>query len=185
VAATAGGTEVRSVALSGGPVDRRSEPGTWKLSAWPWLVDGPTGEGGATVLRNLATGHDVPVARTPKSTTACSPLWCRVAAITRDGTTHLQVMRPDGSDRREIGGSAAQTVIVDVAPLDRFDVVGEIDPNADLSGGERLDVVELATHRTVEVSPAAANIAYRDGVLSWSTGPTGALILHSLDLRTV
>ena len=38
-AAPGTGTEIRSVALSGGPVDVRTEPGTWILAGWPgWPI---------------------------------------------------------------------------------------------------------------------------------------------------
>src|SRR6185312_11708462 len=44
-------TEVRSVALTGGPVRSVPQAGTWKLSAFPWLVDGVNQAAGATRLR--------------------------------------------------------------------------------------------------------------------------------------
>jgi hypothetical protein len=178
-------TEVRSVALSGGPVDVRTERGAWKLSAWPWLVNGVVDSGGASVLRNLATHRDVPVSSTRRAATDCSPTWCRVVALTRDGYTRIDLMRPDGSGRRRIAGRTASVEIVDVAPLDRFEVLTEINSYAELSGNARLLVVEIATRRTVEVSPAASNVSYRAGVLWWSTGTFDAFVRHTLDLRTV
>jgi hypothetical protein len=178
-------TEVRSVALSGGPVDIRTERGGWKLSEWPWLVNGFADSGGASVLRNMATNRDVPVSSTPRSATDCSPIWCRVVALTHDGYTRIDLMHPDGSARQRVGGSTASTELVDVAPLDRFEVLAQIDPYAELSGNARLVVFEIATRRTVEVSPAAGNVSYRAGVLWWSTGTWDSFIRHTLDLRTI
>ena len=179
-------TRVRSVALTGGPVRTRDEPGTWKLSAYPWLVNGVSDTSGSTVLRDLTTGRDTPVRRErARATAACSPAWCRVVSLTGDGRSRIEVMRPDGSDRRRIGDGTVATVIVDVAPLDRFEVLSRIGPTSELTGNNELIVVDLATRRTVEVSPDAGSVSYRDGMLWWSTGKLDAIVWHALDLRTV
>lgn len=178
-------TEVRSVALSGGAVDIRTEPGAWKLSAWPWLVNGFANSGGASTLRNMATKRDVSVSNTRRATTNCSPTWCRVVALTRDGYTRIDLMRPDGSARQHIGDRTASADIVDVAPLDRFEVLTQTDSYAELSGNARLVVFEIATRRTVEVSPAAGDVSYRGGILWWSTGNREAFVRHCVDLRTI
>jgi hypothetical protein len=178
-------TEVRSVALGGGAVQVRTEPGSWKFSAWPWLVNGVTAAVGATALRNLVTGRDIAVPSTRKGATDCGPTWCRVAELTADGSTRIDLMHPDGSAREHIGGSTAETEIVDVAPLDRFEVLGQFDGNSELTGNVQLVVFEIATRRTVEVSPDAGSIVYRNGVLWWSTGNRETFVRHALDLRTV
>ncbi|MFI7546736.1 hypothetical protein [Actinoplanes sp. NPDC049599] len=179
-------TQVRSVALTGGPVRILRQPGTWKLSAYPWLVNGVNDSSGSTLLRDLTTGRDSPVRDAGARTiTACSPVWCRVASLTRDGQNRIELMRPDGSDRARIAGDTAATVIVDVAPLDRFEVLARIGPNSELTGNNELIAVELATRRTVTVSPDAGSVAYRNGMLWWSTGNLDAVVWHALDLRTV
>jgi hypothetical protein len=179
-------TQVRSVALTGGPVQTRDEPGTWKLSAYPWLVNGVNDTSGSTLLRNLSTGRDSPVRGAgARATTACSPTWCRVASLTRDGLNRIELMRPDGSARERLAGDTAATVIVDVAPLDRFEVLARIGPNSELTGNNELIAVEFATHRTVAVSPDAGSVSYRGGMLWWSTGNLDAIVWHALDLRTV
>jgi len=179
-------TQVRSVALTGGPVQTRSEPGTWKLSAYPWLVNGVNDTVGSTVLRNLSTGRDSPVHKArARGITACSPAWCRVASLTADGLNRIELMRPDGSGRERIAGDTAITVIVDVAPLDRFEVLARVGPNSELTGNNELIAVEIATRRTVTVSPDAGSVSYRGGMLWWSTGNLDAIVWHALDLRTV
>lgn len=179
-------TRIRSVALTGGPVRTRREPGTWKLSAWPWLVNGVNDSAGSTVLRNLATGRDTPVRRVrDRATVACSPAWCRVVSLTGDGLSRIELMRPGGGDRHRLAGDTAATVIVDVAPLDRFEVLARIGPNSELTGNNELIAVELATRRTVEISPDAGAVSYRGGMLWWSTGNLDAVVWHALDLRTV
>jgi hypothetical protein len=183
---TGGVTEVRSVALAGGAVDSRTESGMWQLSAWPWLVNGVTDSVGATVLRNLDTGRDVAIAHSGgRATTNCSPVWCRVASIDDRGLNRIDVMRPDGTARRRVAGDPAATIIGDVAPLDRFDVISQVDPNAELNGNVQLLVIDLVTHSTIEVSPEAAKVSYRNGVLWWATGNQQSFIWHSVDLRTI
>jgi hypothetical protein len=93
-------TEVRSVALTGGAVDVRAQSGSWRFAGWPWLVDGATNTAGATTLRNLSTGQDVPVTRTRKAETACSPQWCQVVSLDGDGYGH----RADAPRRQRPGG---------------------------------------------------------------------------------
>jgi hypothetical protein len=94
-------------------------------------------------------------------------------------------MHPDGTARRRIAGGTATTVIADVAPLDRFDILAEQGPTSDLTGNVELVAVEIATHRTIEISPDAGRISYRDGVLWWSTGNLDTFVWHSIDLRTI
>lgn len=179
-------TEIRSVALTGGPVDTRVEAGNWELSAWPWLVNGVTEAAGTTGLRNLATNQDVAVTGVGnRSATNCSPTWCRVVTLARDGYNNIDLMHPDGTARRRIAGGTATTVIADVAPLDRFDILAEQGPTSDLTGNVELVAVEIATHRTIEISPDAGRISYRDGVLWWSTGNLDTFVWHSIDLRTI
>jgi len=183
---TGGETEIRSVALTGGPVEVRREAGTWQLSAWPWLVDGVNSAAGATTLRNLSTGRDVPVVHARKrATTDCSPTWCRVVSLTGDGANRIELMHPDGTARKTIAGDNSETAIADVAPLDRFEVYSQLGPNSDLAGSTGLLVYETTTRRTVEITPSAGKILYRGGVLWWSTGNLESIVWHSLDLRTV
>jgi hypothetical protein len=180
-----GTTEIRSVALTGGPVAVRMEPGTWQLSAWPWLVNGVNQAAGATALRNMATGQEVTVAKARKrATTDCSPSWCVVVSLSDDGLNRLELMRPDGSSRKRISADAA-TAIADVAPLDRFEVFSQVGPNSELTGTSELLVYETATRRTVEINPSAGKVFYRAGVLSWSTGNLESSVWHTIDLRTV
>ncbi|MFG1608118.1 hypothetical protein [Actinoplanes sp. NPDC049265] len=176
-------TEVRSVALTGGAVRVEAQPGTWQLSAWPWMVDGVTSGGGATTLKNLATGGAVAVPADPRAVTNCGPHWCRAVSLTEDGA-RIDLMRPDGTSRREVAEGPVETVVADVGPLDRFEVFAETGGNADFSGNVRLMIYDIAGRRAVQVSPDAANVGYRGGVLWWSTGTQDVFLRHSLDLRT-
>jgi hypothetical protein len=179
-------TNIRSVALAGGPVTTRAVPGSWQLSAWPWLADGVTATSGTTRLRNLVTGQEVGVSGAgPRSATRCTPAWCQVVSLSRAGFNRIELMHPDGTSRQSVAGVTAATVIADAAPLDRFEVFSELGPDSDLTGNTQLLVYEIATRRTVQVSPDAGKVSYSNGVLWWATGNQQNFIWHALDLRTV
>lgn len=178
-------TQVRSVALAGGPTDVRAEPGTWAFTAWPWMTNGVVNSAGATALRNVTTGQDRPIPATTRGVTACSPTWCQVVSITKDGSTRIDLMHPDGSARRTIAGGDANTVIADVALLDRYEVISQQTSTSQLTGNVQVLIYEIATRRTAEVSPDAFSVAYRGGILSWSTGSQQSFIRHALDLRSL
>jgi hypothetical protein len=180
-----GGTEIRSVALTGGQVTKNPEKGTWQLSAWPWLVDGVAAASGSTTLHNLTTGADVTIAAPAKAVTNCSPSWCRVVSFDKKGFPRIELMHPDGSQRRTVATGEVETQIADIAVLDRFEVYAKVDANANLTGNAQILLYEIATRRTVEISPDASGVDYRSGVLWWSTGSQDDFVRHSLDLRTI
>ncbi len=177
-------TEIRSVPLAGGPVDVRTERGAWALTAWPWLVNGVAEQSGTTTLRNLATGVARRVQTGPTELVSCSPAWCRVTVTAGTDQARIDVMRPDGTERRRVAGGRVSAALTDVVPLDRFEVVAEPDPNIDLTGTHRLLVHDLVRRTTVSLGAGANAAVYRGGVLWWSTGDRDALVWHTLDLRT-
>ena len=178
-------TEIRSVALTGGRVEIREEPGVWALTAWPWLTDGGGDQAGTTRLRNLATNRDTPVETTGTELTTCAAAWCRVLVMNGDGLARIDMMRPDGTARRRVAGSAAGAAITDVAVLDRFEIISETTPDSDLTGTAGLLIYDLKTDRTIDVAAAADGAFSRGGVLWWATGDQDSLIWHTVDLRTV
>ena len=178
-AAGAGATAVRTVALTGGPVSTRVEPGSWQMSAWPWL----TGEG---ALRNLETGKDVAVAAGGTELATCGPVWCRVMVTGAGGLVRIDVMHPDGTARQRVAGPAAGAALPDAAVLDRFEVLTEPQPNSAVTGTEGLLVHDITTKRTVDLSVAATAVHCRGTVLFWSTGDSPeTTVWHTLDLATV
>ncbi len=179
-----GATEIRSVALAGGPVDVRREPGSWKLSRWPWLVPDSGDQTAPDVLRNLSTQQSIAAPSVGRSMVTCSPTWCQVAALTSDGY-RITVMHPDGTARRQLADGSAIPAVVDVVPLDRFALLVQVGPLSDQTGTRELIAMDLVTGRKVEISPDARNIAENNGVLWWATGTTNTPVWHVLDLRTV
>lgn len=178
-------TEIRSVPLAGGKVTVAEEPGTWSLSAWPWLADGAGNQTGTTRLRNPVTKRDVEVRTTGAELTTCGPVWCRVMVLTSDALARIDVMHPDGTARQRIAGGNARAALPDVALLDRFEVLSEPQPDSDLTGTEALVIYDITTGRTIDVNVAVDGAFSRGGVLWWSTGDQDTIVWHTLDLRTV
>jgi hypothetical protein len=176
-------TEVRSVPIGGGPVEVRNEPGTWTLSAWPWLAS--AGSSGRAQLRRLDTAHVVTVDTGGDLLDKCGPTWCRVFALA-GGAVRSELIRPDGSDRRRVTDDTTTAPIVDVAVLDRFEVLcGNTSALAAAIGGRRLLVYDIKSSQLVRAAEATVSVFYRGGVLWWSTGTAGRTAWHTLDLRTV
>jgi hypothetical protein len=107
-----------------------------------------------------------------------------VVSLSGEGN-RIELMHPDGTAAELVAEGTAETVIADVAPLDRFEVLGEMGPNSAQTGNVQLRIFEVATRRTVQVSPDAGRIGYLNGVLWWSTGNLTSYVWHSLDLRTI
>ncbi|WP_433829994.1 hypothetical protein ACQP2E_09670 [Actinoplanes sp. CA-015351] len=177
-------TEIRSIPLTGGPVDKNTEKGQWALSAWPWLTDDVGGQSGEIRLRNRETRETRTITAGPAEWTMCSPAWCRVMVNSAAGLARIDLMRPDGSERRRIAGPGTQAAVNDVAVLDRFEILSEPRPDSDLTGTAGLIVHDVRTGTTVTLSAAADLAASRDGMLWWSTGSREATVWHTLDLRT-
>ncbi len=178
-------TEFRSVALTGGTVSKRSEKGTWGLAAWPWAVDGQHSARGATTLLNLQTNATVATPAADRAVTGCGATWCQMVSINPDGYSRIDLSHPDGSNRRKVLEGNVATAITDVAVLDRFEVLAKTTTQSDLTGNQQLLVYDLSNRHLVLVSPDAGNIAYRAGVLWWSTGDQSSFVRNSLDLRTI
>jgi hypothetical protein len=178
-------TELRSVPLTGGEVTVRAVPGVWSLNAWPWLSDAAGDQTGTTVLRDVTSNREIRVAGTGAELITCGPVWCRVMVMAEDGLARIDVMHPDGTARQRIAGGNARAAVTDVAVLDRFEVLSEPGPDADLTGTEGLLVYDISTRRTVDLHPAVDGAFARGGVLWWSTGDQDSIVWHTLDLRTV
>ncbi|WP_127504678.1 hypothetical protein [Actinoplanes solisilvae] len=179
------GTEIRSVALTGGPVEVRTVPGNWALTDWPWMVDGLADMAGAGRMRNLVTGEERPMPLTRRGTTACTPLWCRAVSLDADGYPKIEIVRTDGTDRQQVARRTARTIISDVAVLGRFEVYSQVTAASELTGRDELLIFDIETNRHVRASPEAGDVRYRNGVLWWSAGTANSFVRHVLDLRTV
>ncbi|GAB3802709.1 hypothetical protein GCM10027605_23040 [Micromonospora zhanjiangensis] len=177
-------TEIRSVALTGGPVAVRRERGAWALDRWPWLVSVTAGVEPVR-LRNLTTGVLITVKSAPTEQLSCGGTWCRVSTVSGAGPVNIDLMRPDGSDRRPVVNGVGVVSVTDVALLDRFEVYAVGAADASLTAGQHLMAYDLKTRRTVDIVPDAGVVQARAGVLWWSTGRDEATVWHAVDLRTI
>jgi hypothetical protein len=180
-----GVTEIRSVALTGGPVDVHPEPGNWTLSTWPWLVNGSGDVLGTTAMRDMTTDRDVPVSGGgDRQTTHCDPTWCVVTSLA-DGGDRIDVMHPDGTARQVVSSGQVAPGIDDIVALDRYVVVTQVAAYSDLTGTRQVAVFDLGTQRMISISAGALTVAYSDGVLWWSTGTQDSPVWHAIQLPTV
>ncbi|MDG4833571.1 hypothetical protein O7627_30320 [Solwaraspora sp. WMMD1047] len=178
-------TELRSVPLAGGTVEIRTEPGAWARSAWPWLVSAGTGESGPIQLRDLEARKIIEVDAAGTELVSCSPAWCRVLVLGSDGPGRIDLMRPDGADRREVAAGTATASIIDVAVLDRFEVLSLSDAQRTATGTQQLLLYDLREERTVTVAEGIGSVLYRSGRLWWSTGGSEITGWSGLDLRSL
>jgi len=177
-------TEVRSVALAGGPVQVRRESGAWAMSAWPWLVSAGGGASGPVRLRNLEAREVIDV-EAGAELVSCSPTWCRVLVLGDGGPSRIDLMRPDGRDRRRIADGSATASVIDVAVLDRFEVLSLSDVQRTVTNTQQLLLYDLRRNQTMVVAEGVGTVFCRGGVLWWSTGNNETVAWHTLDLRTL
>jgi hypothetical protein len=178
-------TELRSVPLTGGEVTVQAEQGQWALSRWPWLVSAGSGESGPVRVRDVVQRRTTEVDTSASELVTCSPAWCRVQVIAGDGPTRIDLMRPDGADRHRIAGAAASAALIDVAVLDRFEVLGQTGTQGPESSNQQLFLYDIRERGTVLVAEGVGMVQYRAGFLWWSTGLDTEVVWHALDLRTL
>lgn len=179
-------TELRSVPLAGGPVRVQQQPGQWALSRWPWLVSTASQGSGSAKLLNLSDTTTTTVPISGAELASCAPSWCRVQVVGgTGGPTRLDLMRPDGADRRRVAGAGVSPAITDVALLDRFEVLTRSSQVNDLDNQQDLLLYDLKKRQTVEVAAGVGVVNSRDGRLWWSTGNAEQTRWHTLDLHTL
>jgi hypothetical protein len=170
-----GPTQVRSVALTGGAVEIRTVTGVWVISAWPWLV-APTDAGAPAGRYNLQTGTTEVVAVPPGyQRMTCGSTWCLAS-----GDPGVEVLRPDGSDPHQIGGSDARPVTAAVTLVDRY-VPMLISGDA----GQRLMLYDLGTRQSALVARDVTDTATDGRYLWWATGDHETLSWHGVDVSAL
>ncbi len=172
-------TEVRTVPLAGGQVSIKRLTGEFALTKPPWAVSVSAGRGSVISLINLSTDATATVTTGATEVAACSPTWCRITVTSDTSLVGIELMHPDGSDRRKVAGSEATPTVADPTLLDRY--VPLATDRGD--GGVGLSLHDLETRKTELVTAQAANVQGRNGVLWWSTGAGITLTWHAVDLR--
>jgi len=177
-------TEVRSVPLTGGRVTAQRVDGMYALSGWPWLTSAGGSQGGPVELRNLATGERRSVGGQPNELVNCGPAWCRVMILGASGQpARTDVMRPDGSDRKRVAAGTISSAVLDVALLDRFEVLSQTSANG--TGALKLMLFDVPSGRSTVLAAGVATVQARGAIVWWSTGEQEAVEWFTLDLRTL
>ncbi|MFI9818706.1 hypothetical protein [Saccharothrix variisporea] len=169
-------TEVRTIALTGGPISTVLLRGQYSLTAWPWATAAEIEAAGSSRLADLRTGEVTTVHGEGVELVDCTPVWCRAQVLRQSGTARLDLMRPDGSSRRRVGGREVRSAVADVVLLDRFAVVVD---------GDRLALYDTASDRSADLATGFGTVLARGPFVWWSTGDNTRLTWHVLDLRTL
>ncbi|WFE22050.1 hypothetical protein O7621_01325 [Solwaraspora sp. WMMD937] len=178
-------TELRSVPLAGGEVTVRTDPGAWALSRWPTMVSAGSGETGPIRIRDVVERRITDVPAGPTELVTCGPTWCRVLVLAADGPGRIDLMRPDGTDRRRIGDGSVTASTIDVAVLDRFEVLSLSSAPTSLTNSQQLIIYDLQLDEAIVVSDDVGMVLCRGGVLWWSVGDDSAASWQVLDLRSL
>jgi hypothetical protein len=173
-----GTTEIRTVALTGGPVEKLVLPGKLALTDWPFATSAEIEQGGPSTLVDLRTSARTVVNGQSFELIDCTPSWCRVQVLRQGGSARLDLVRPDGPDgtgRRRIGGAGLRPSVPDVLLLDRFAVL------ADDSRGV-LCLYDVDRGQLADLASSFGTVVARGSAVWWSTGDNSALTWHVIDL---
>ena len=170
-----GSTEIRTVALTGGTVEKLVLPGKFALTEWPYATSAEIEQGGPSTLVDLRTEARTAVNGQSYELIDCTPSWCRVQVLRTGGSARFDLMRPDGTDRRRIGGPELRPAIPDVLLLDRFAVL------ADDSRGV-LCLYDVDRGQLADLAPSFGTVVARGNAVWWSTGDNNSLTWHTIDL---
>jgi hypothetical protein len=108
-----------------------------------------------------------------------------LAANVQDAS-EIDVVRPDGTQRRRVGDANSSAIADDVALRDRFEVLATPVPTSSPAIViESLRLYDIRQRRSVLVVPAASNAGARGDYVWWSTGDNETLAWHGLDLRSL
>jgi hypothetical protein len=178
-------TDIRSIPVSGGTVAVQKVDGAYAMSAWPWLTSAGSTGSGPVELRNLATGQRIAVPASANDVVTCGPVWCRILGLGPNGqVARTDLMHPDGTGRIKVAAGAATAAALDVALLDRFEVLSITSPS---QGDTSLKVVmyDIKANRSVVLAEGVATVQARGPMVWWSTGEEEAVTWYALDLRTL
>ncbi|HEX8866169.1 MAG TPA: hypothetical protein VF821_10985 [Lentzea sp.] len=168
-----GTTEIRTVALAGGAVEKLVLPGKLALTDWPYATSAEIEQGGPSALVDLRTSARTVVNGQSYELIDCTPSWCRVQVLRQGGTARLDLMRVDGTGRRSVG--ALRPAVQDVLLLDRFAVLVD-----DTRGA--LCLYDLDRGQLADLASEFGAVVARGTAVWWSTGDNTSLTWHTIDL---
>ena len=176
-------TQLRTIAERGGPVSVTDLAGRYTPTAWPWLVADPGQIGAPWQLMNASTGQRQTITAAREERITCSPVWCRVVSYDQPTET-VTLVRPDGTGRRRITADGSEPATMDVALLDRFEVLAASLGGSGSTTVETLTLADLRTGRLVRIAVVTSRAA-RDGWLWWAAGDESDQRWYLLDLTTL
>ncbi|GIH20196.1 hypothetical protein [Rugosimonospora africana] len=179
-------TQLRAVALIGGPVSIRTLTGAWQLIGWPWLVTAPSDPHAPLQFFNLQTDVVTRITVLANKLVARDRVWCRLLPDHRVRHEGTDLVRPDGMDRQHVADKYSTPIANDPALLDRFEPL--LAPVSQTLAGTSLFRLSLYdTHRRTQVQiDSAVSKAGAQGDYVWgATGDNETLTWHALDLRTL
>lgn len=169
-----GTTEVRTVALTGGAVDKVVLPGKLALTEWPYATSAELEQGGPSTVVDVRTGVRTVVPGQSFELIDCTPSWCRVEVLRQGGSARLDLMRPDGTERRRIG-AGLRPAVPDVLLLDRFAVLVD-----DTRGV--LCLYDVDRGQLADLASSFGTVVARGTAVWWSTGENTSLTWHTIDV---
>jgi hypothetical protein len=188
------GLASRAVPIGGGAVTDTAVPAGYAPLAWPWFTNTGTATAASPALYDAGTGRRVPV-RLPAGTVAtCTTTWCQVQRPSPRGQASpagsvpagLDLVHPDGTGRQHVAGPGTATAVVDVALLDRFEILSVSAPaGATGTPPQQVLLFDARHRRTAQLAPAATTVQARDGAVWWSVGTSDTARWTWLDLTTL
>ncbi|MEV6238551.1 hypothetical protein [Lentzea sp. NPDC051838] len=166
-------TEIRTVPLAGGEVGKLVLSGKFALTEWPYATSAEIDQGGPSTVVDLRTMARTVVHGQSYELIDCTPSWCRVQVLRQGGSARLDLMRPDGTDRRRLG--VLRPAVPDVLLLDRFAVL--ID---DARGV--LCLYDVDRGQLADLAPEFGTVVARGNAVWWSTGDNTSLTWHTIDV---
>lgn len=174
-------TDIYSIGLDGRNLAVRTLPGSFVLSAWPFVVS-PRAVGTPATMLDLSVAASRPtiVPVTAGQAALCSPVWCRVDTVGTDALDRIDLQHPDGSARIRLAGSAATPAIADATLLDRY-----VPLAVDGSDGTDLTLYDVVAGRDTLIATGVDDVQGSGSLLWWSTGVGDALRWCAVDVRTL
>jgi hypothetical protein len=178
-------TQIRSVALTGGPVEVRTVDGSWQQIGGTWLTTAVTGGAVRAEILDWASGRRRAVPDPPGALVSCTQVWCHAVVLGTDAATRIDVFDMNGNHHATAASGPVTAVLNDVALLDRWEIYGRsTSGDPDLTTLQVL-LYDIATGRLTLVADAADQITGRDGYLWWSSGGGDYVTWHMLDLHAL
>jgi hypothetical protein len=177
-------TELRTISIDGGPVTVRPLDGTYQLTAWPWLTSLILPEQ-PTILLNASTGQRDIITPKPGEQLTCGPTWCRAVTFgSHSDSLVVTLRRRDDSAATRVNADGEDAITVDIAVLDRFELLSAPLAVQQASTSQKLSIYDLKTDQHIPIA-VTTGLGTHGSWLWWSTGDNETRTWHLLNLATL